>query len=276
MLIFSRYTWWIAAMVGLALLLTIMGQVGVLNPFQNLFLKAAAPVEGGLNAVFEPVATFLSDAGSLNDLRDENARLRVENEALRNKVTNLQQDAEQVNELKQALNIMQATSADTKIATSVLGRDNSPFTDVVSIDKGSNAGIKVGMVVLSSQGSLIGTVISVTADTSLVRLITDSKSRVNAEVQETKALGIVKGSPGRGLSFDLSQAEAKVGDTIVTSGLGGNYPPGVPIGTVSDVSGTNQDLYRKIAVEPLVRVSTARTLLVNTSFIPQRIGLEGP
>lgn len=276
MLIFSRYTWWIAAMVGLALLLTIMGGVGVLNPFQNLFLKAASPIEGGLNAVFEPVATFLSDAGSINDLRSENARLRIENEQWRNKVTGLEQDAEQVAELKAALNITQSTSADTKVAASVLGRDNSPFTDVVSIDKGANAGIKTGMIVLSSQGSLIGTVTSVKSDTALVRLITDSKSKVNAEVQETKGLGIVKGSPGRGLSFDLSQAEAKVGDTIVTSGLGGNYPPGIPIGAVSEVSGTSQDLYRKITIEPLVRVSTARTLLVNTSFMPQRIGIEGP
>ena len=141
------------------------------------------------------------------------------------------------------------------------------------IDKGANAGIKVGMVVLSTQGSLIGTVTTVNPNSAFVRLITDTKSKVNAQILESHALGILQGNPGRTLSFDLSQADAKVGDTVVTSGLGGNYPPGYAIGRVADVSGTPQDLFRKVKVEPLVRVSTVSTVLVLTSFVPQRIGV---
>jgi rod shape-determining protein MreC len=62
----------------------------------------------------------------------------------------------------------------------------------------------------------------------------------------------------------------------VTSGLGGNYPPNLPIGRVSEVSGSSQDLFRKVTVEPLARLSTTNTVLVLTSFTPQRIGLETP
>jgi len=276
MLIFSRYTYWVGAMVGLAFLLGVMGQTGMLGPFQSLFLKASSPFEDLLSSAFSPVASFLSDAGSINSLQDENARLRIENEDLRNKVTQLQQDAQQVDELRNALNIQQATGADTKVAASVVAHDARAFTDVVSINKGSNAGIKQGMVVLSAQGTLMGTVTTVHSDTSFVRLITDSRSAVNAQVVESQSDGTVHGTADRTLTFDLSQADIKVGDTVVTSGLGGNYPPGIPIGRVSEVTGSAQDLFRHVTVEPLVRLSTTTTVLVNITFTPQRIDLESP
>lgn len=265
-------------MIGLAMLLAVMGQTGLLNPFQGLFLRVTSPIESVLTGVFRPVAAVLTDAGNLNDLQDENARLRLENEDLHNRVTSLQQDAEQVEELRKALGVIQSTDAGTKLAASVVHRDSSPFTDVISIDRGSGSGIKVGMVVLSSQGSLIGTVTEVTNKNAFVRLITDSKSKVASQIQESKVDGITKGSPNRGLSFDLavSQATINVGDMVVTSGLGGNYPAGLPIGRVSEVSGSSQDLFKKVAVEPLARASTARTVLVLTSFTPQRIGLDSP
>jgi rod shape-determining protein MreC len=261
-------------MVGLALLLTIAGSAGVLNPFQGAFLKVTAPLDNAFTAVFRPIATFLSDAGSLNGLQDENAKLRVENEELRNKVVSLQQDAERVKELEEALKITQGAGSDVRLAASIVHKDTSPFTDVVSINRGSSSGVKAGMVVLSAQGSLIGTVTKTFDDQAFVRLITDSKSKVNAQVLESKSDGIVRGNPGRTLTFDLAQADIKVGDRVVTSGLGGNYPPGLPIGTVKDVSGTPQDLFRTVKVEPMVRLSTAQTVLVLTSFLPQRLGLE--
>lgn len=263
-------------MIGLAFLLAIMSQTGLLGPIQGLFLRTASPFEGALSAVFTPVASFLSDAGNINDLQSENARLRVENEDLRNKVTSLQLDAAQIDDLRKALDIQQNQGAATKVAASVVGHAASSFVDEVSIDRGAASGFKPGMVVLSAQGTLMGTITSVNGNVSFVRLITDTKSKVNAQVVESKAEGIVQGTPNRGVSFDLAQAEVKVGDTVITSGLGGNYPPNLPIGRVSEVSGSSQDLFRKVTVEPLARLSTTKTVLVLTSFTPQRIGLGTP
>ena len=274
MLIFSRYTWWVATMVGLALMLAIAGQTGALNPFQGLFLKATAPVEDALSAIFQPIASFLSNATNVNDLQDENRRLRLENEDLRNQLTSGKQDAERVKELQEALNITQGATSGTRLAANVVHRDNSAFSDVISVDRGSNDGIKSGMVVLSSQGSLLGTVTTVFGDAAFVRLITDSKSKVAAQLVDSKVDGIVRGGANRALTFDLAQADIKVGDTVVTSGLGGNYPAGIPIGQVSEVSGTSQDIFRKVKVDPAVRVSTVHTVLVLTSFLPQRITLD--
>lgn len=222
-------------------------------------------------AVFRPVATFLSDAGSLNDLQDQNARLRIENEELRNRVSELEQDTQRLKELESALGVTQGDTKRQLLAANVTHRDASPFTEVVSIDRGAADGIKNGMVVLSARGTLLGTVTEVFADRSFIRLITDSRSKVNAQVLESQSDGLVRGTPNRGLSFDLAQGDIKVGDTVITSGLGGNYPQGIPIGRVSEVSGTAQDLFRKVKVEPGVRLSTAQTVLVLLSFTPQRI-----
>lgn len=261
-------------MIGLAFLLAIMGQTGLLNPFQGLFLRATSPVENVLTVIFRPVASVLSDFDELGTLQDENNRLRLENEDLRNQIAGLQQDAQRVKELESLLQITEGGADETRVVANIVHRASTPFQQEVSIDRGASAGIQVGMVVLSSQGSLIGTVTKVTSETSFVRLITDTRSKVRAEVAGTAADGIVKGTPDRGLILELAQGDIKVGDAVVTAGLGGNYPKGIPIGLVSEVSGTNQDLYKKVTIQPLVRLGTATTVLVNISFIPERLILE--
>ena len=260
-------------MIGLALFLALAGQVGVLNPFQGAFLRATSPIETVLNGVFRPVASILSDAGEIGDLRDENNRLRLENEDLRNQVGDLQQNAERIRQLEEALGLTQGDTSVSRVAADIVHRDNSPFTDVVTINKGSNEGIQVGMVVLSTKGTLMGKVTKVTGTNAFVRLITDTQSKVSAEVIGTGADGSVKGTPGRGLTFDLAQGEIQVDDIIVTAGLGGGYPRGLPIGRVTSVSGSNQDLYKKVTVEPGVRVGTAETVVVRTDFIPEALDL---
>ena len=82
MLIFSRYSYWVGAMVVLALLLAALSQLSFLDPVQGLVLRVTSPIERTISGTFRPVATLLSDAGNLNDIRDENRRLRLENEEL--------------------------------------------------------------------------------------------------------------------------------------------------------------------------------------------------
>jgi len=261
-------------MIGLALFFVAAGQIQALSPIQGAFLTLTSPIERVLTTVFRPAASLLSKPGTLNDLRTENDGLRMENERLQNRVTELEQDTELIKELRAALNISQSQDAGTRVVASIVHRDASPFSDVISINRGASDGIKTGMVALSPQGSLLGTVTQVVGDRAFVRLITDGTSKVAAQIQGTPgADGIVQGSAKRKLTFELAQADIKSGDVLVTSGLGGNYPPNIPIGRVAEVSGTPQDLYRKVTVESQVRLSTVQTVLILTSFTPQRIGL---
>jgi len=169
MLIFQRYSWWVAAMVGLALLLAVVGQVGVLSPVQGLFLNVASPFEKVLNGTFRPIAGLLSNAGEVGAIRDENSRLRLENEELRNQIAELQQNAAQIDDLREALNLTQGDKSVQYLAGSIVHRDASPFTDVVTIDRGSGDGLQVGMVVLSTKGTLMGKITKVTKTNAFVR-----------------------------------------------------------------------------------------------------------
>ncbi|MGB4861301.1 MAG: rod shape-determining protein MreC [Tepidiformaceae bacterium] len=273
MLIFQRYQLWVASMIGLALILALAGQLGVLTPFQGLFLRVTSPVERVLDGTFRPVASVLSSAGEIGSLRDENNRLRLENEDLRNQVGELQQNAEDIKGLREALALTEGDKSVRYKAADIVHRDASPFTDVVTINRGSGDGIQEGMIVVSTKGTLMGKVTKVTSTNSFVRLITDTQSTVSAEIQGTGADGSIKGTPNRGLAFDLVQGEVQVGDLVVTAGLGGGYPRGLPIGRVASVSGTSQDLYKKVTIEPGVRVGTAENVLVRTDFIPETLGL---
>jgi len=269
MVILSRYTWWLGAMAALAFLTTFAGQFGILGPVQGIYLRATEPVENGLGAVFRPIAGLLSNAGDINSLRNENRELRLENEALQNDLVALTREAERARELEAALNVTTASTEGTRLAANVVHRESTPFTDVLSIDRGSSDGIQAGMVVLSAQGSLLGSVTDVFSDRSFVRLITDSRSRVVAETLETHVEGVVKGAANRTLELDLAQGEVVAGNMVVTSALSGRFPAGLPIAKVSSVSGGPQDLHLAVTLEPLVRLSGARTVLILTSFVPE-------
>lgn len=263
-------------MLALVLILAAGSRVGVLNPFQGLFLAITRPFEEALGSVFSPVAGLLGSAGELDSIRDENARLRIENERLVNENATLAQQAARVEELEAALGIAGTRRNEVLLPANVVSEDASPFTHVISIDAGEGNGIRTGMVVLSPKGTLVGTVTDVRGGRAFVRVISDSKSKVAATTLETGFDGIVQGTPGRGLEFTLSNGDLKVGDTIVTSSLTGRFPAGIPIGKVTEISGDPQDVNRPIRLEPLYRISNVKTVLVITSFRPGEGGTAQP
>ena len=120
----------------------------------------------------------------------------------------------------------------------------------------------------------MGKVTQVSDTRASVQLLGDNRINVSARIAETDADGSVQGNPDGSLSFKLGRGDINVGDTVVTSGLGGGFPAGLPIGEVISVSGTEQELFKKVEVQPRVRLSTTslRVVFVVTSFVPQGIG----
>ena len=258
-------------MLILAVVLSFGARAGLLGPVEGTVLRITGPAESGLTNLFRPIASFLGNVRELDDLRDENRQLRVENEQLRNDVTTLQTLTEEITQLRQALEIIASDTGDVRVAAGIISQDKTAFTDVVSINRGSDAGVQKGNPVISPQGTLVGKVTSVSATRASVQLLGDTRSKVSARIPETDADGSVQGNPDGSLSFELGRGDINVGDTVVTSGLGGGYPADLPIGEVSSVSGTDQDLFKEVMVQPRVRLSTAslRAVLVITSFVPQ-------
>ena len=122
------------------------------------------------------------------------------------------------------------------------------------------------MPVTSSAG-VIGQVSEVGPTSATVRLITDESSGVSAMVQSSRAQGQLVGSADGSVRLTLvrTDQQVSVGDMVITSGLGGAYPKGLPIGTVSNVTRSNGSLYYDVTVEPLSSASALENVLVITS-----------
>jgi rod shape-determining protein MreC len=125
------------------------------------------------------------------------------------------------------------------------------------------------MPVLTDQG-LAGRVVAVSADAAEVQLITDSSSAVNVRLPETGADAMLVGSVTGDMTLEMipQEIEVKQGELILTSGLGGTYPPNLLVGQVVSVRKLETALFQSAAVQPVVDFTDLRWVLVITDFQP--------
>jgi rod shape-determining protein MreC len=154
---------------------------------------------------------------------------------------------------------------------SVIGLDPSPFLHYVIINIGSNDGILRGMPVVTNQG-LIGRIDAVIADAARVQLITDPASSVNVRLQNTKTEALLVGSVTGDIALQSIPKDIDVqeGDLVLTSGLGGGYPPDLIIGQieVGSVRSRDFDLFQQATVQPVVDFNRLVIVLVIVNFKP--------
>lgn len=146
---------------------------------------------------------------------------------------------------------MQSTYNLQSTAARIVGESGDAWSRTVTINKGSLDGLAINMPVCNSAG-IIGQIIEVSPTTSTVRLITDENSGVSAMVQSTRAQGILQGQPDGTLRLEFVTIDSDVeeGDIIVSSGLGGVYPKGLPLGVVASVDRPDNASYYTIIVTP--------------------------
>ncbi len=262
--------------MGAGILLLALSGIGLLRPVQDASYKLVSPIESGLRSLAQPVADIVTKYGDTQALTRENESLRAENERLNADLARLREEATQNDELQRLLDTKNSLADQQFLAASVVARDPSNLRQLIAINRGKSDGIKVGMPVVTEGNTLVGTVSKVEGDHSWVTLVTDVDSGVSALLQESRAEGVVVGGYDRKLSMQFVEQNATVneGDTVITSGLGGTYPKDLVIGRVTGVSGTPQELFRNVTVEPLASLSNLETVLVMTSFVPQQ--LTGP
>jgi rod shape-determining protein MreC len=157
----------------------------------------------------------------------------------------------------------------------VIAGDSSPFIRYVTINAGSRDGIEVGMPVVAGGIALIGRIGEVGFASSQVQLLNDPTSFVNVRVVESRANGTVSGTPeGNLLLQNVPQTDPlKVGDLIVTSGLGGTLPAALPIGVVEQITSRDLETQQTAIVRPGVNFDELETVLVITA---QRAASEQP
>ncbi len=149
------------------------------------------------------------------------------------------------------------------IAAQVIGMDPTGWFQSVIIDKGKNAGIKLNMPVVNAEG-VVGRLVAVSHNYSKVLLIIDQNSAVDCIIQRSRDNGIVKGLSSKVCTLDyvLKSSDVRVGDIVVTSGLGGIFPKGIPVGEVIDVKDPAGELFKDVKIRPVVDFSKLEELLV--------------
>ncbi|KKK48075.1 hypothetical protein LCGC14_3148790, partial [marine sediment metagenome] len=216
------------------------------------------------------------------ELVRENERLRQELERQQSDAAAGEDAQRQLQELEEALGVKESRPDDEFVVADVIAQDPSGLKRALAIDRGRKDGLDEGMVVLSKSGSLVGTIFRVYEDFAWLRLVTDPNSAVNAVVlsegdgEGSGPRGIAAGDLRGSLSLEMLPAGASVaeGDLVTTSGLGGNYPRALLVGSVKSVQQKPQALFKTATVDPAADLSALDTVLVMTSFLPAR--LAGP
>ncbi len=212
--------------------------VGVLEGARQGTQTILSPFQRAGNVVITPFKNFFSDVTHLGRTRNQIEKLRSDNAKLRATLLNRKNADAQLLELKSILNLA-GTAGYKVINARVISQGSSQsFSQTITIDAGTSAGIKKNMTVLAETG-IAGVVKEAYSHTSLIMLATDPAFRVGVRIAGTQQIGILSGRGSRSASLQLldNQTTVKAGDVLLSRGSVANRPfvPGVPVGYVTAV-----------------------------------------
>jgi rod shape-determining protein MreC len=200
---------------------------------------------------------------SRDTLQDRNLALEHENLILQRKVlqtASLMAENARLHELLNSTEILE----DAVLVAELLGISPDPLRQEILLRRGSNHGIFEGQPVLDAYG-LVGSVIEVTSETTRVLLITDSTNAVPVQVNRNGVRGIAEGT-GRPDELYIRNlvptTDIHEGDLIISSGLGGRYPLGYPVGNVIRIEYDGADSFLRVVIRPTARLDQSRQFLL--------------
>lgn len=248
------------------LLLTLSGYA---NPIIDQGLKPFINIQSWISVRFLAVKDFVTVPRDVISLRQRNAALEAEVSRLQTQIIELQQELSEAQILYELLDFARANPENQYIASSVIGRDPSPFLHYVIINHGSDFGIKSGMPVVTQNG-LVGTVEAVTAGAARVQIINDPASIVNVRLETTNTEATITGSVTGDVQLSMLPQDVNVnpGDIILTSGLGGKYPANILVGQVTGVRKEVNELFQEATIQASVDFNNLGLVLVITNFRP--------
>src|SRR2546430_7727242 len=205
--------------------------------FQAKIYQILAPFFTTGSGLQKQITSVRTGLKSLEELEKENASLRVDNRQLRATNSALRDVEHEVNRLRHALNYRER-SVFKLVPAEIVTRDSSTWWHTVTINRGTEDGIEGDMAVVTDEG-LVGKTTTVSANISMVLLVSDENCKVAASVEGTREQGIVSGervsgglTPFLNLNFLSKQADLKPGQKAFTSGVGGVFRSGLLLAVV--------------------------------------------
>jgi len=232
------------------------------EPLSAVLMWILRPLQIASQGTANWVKGFQENYDTLAGFRSENERLRKRIQSLEIEKQRLL-EAEATNlRLKQQLDFRSHLTG-AAITATIIANSASSWFQSCTIDKGSADGVQKGMAVVTPLG-VVGQVVSVTARTAKVLLLTDPNSGIDVVVQRTRSRGIVSGSLENGtvLKYVKRSEDIQAGDRLITSGLDGVFPKGMMVGAVIKVRKQHLGLFQFIEVLPAVQSARVEEVLV--------------
>lgn len=237
--------------------------------------------------IFSPVPKFVNWVGGTAqdihhgylDMRravNENVELRRKVGSLTTENLKLRQSEGDLKRLRALLAYSESFDMKTSMAQTIMLDTAGRFKSIV-IDQGSDDGVQVNDVVANANG-LIGRVVLTTKDLAKVQLLTDNNSSVGSLIERTRRQGVIRGNGATivQLSDIPSLADVQPGDRIMTAGIDGIYPRGIPVGTVVRAE-AGQSLFKNVTVKPAVDFgSIEEVIVIHTRKIPPAVVRYAP
>jgi rod shape-determining protein MreC len=234
---------------------------GPLHGVQDVVSTIFSPIESGVDRVLKPARDLVNWFHETFDARGENDRLKDQVADLRDQLAREQTGRAESKELKsldETLSGGIVPDGTDPVTARVIGRSPTVWYSSVTVDKGSSDGVHVDDPVVAALG-LAGKVTQTTPNTAQVTLITDADSAVTGRITSSGASGVVEPNVGNPNDLQLDYLERGTqiaeGDMVVTAGfstgdLGSIFPPGIPIGRITQASIEEQQAYQRVHLEP--------------------------
>lgn len=234
---------------------------GLVNQARTLALNIAHPFLEFQHQTVRFVKDRLQEVTAWPKLRDENQALRRELEYLRADHSALTELKHEKMRLEALLGLKRETEGAVRAAR-VIARDPSHWSHFIVINKGMREGVRKNTILVHPDG-LVGKVIASGPRSARAILLVDGASRASAMNQRTRDVALLEGTGSSMLKMTYldRQSEFQVGDVIISSGLGGIYPKGIPIGKVEVIGGEKDHLSLYVWVKPFVSFSKLEEVL---------------
>lgn len=265
---------------GLFILMSLSGQTRYVGETRTL-------AERTVMTIFSPVPKLVNWIGGTTrdmyhgylDMRravQENLELRRKVASLMTENLKLRQSEGDLRRMRSLLAYSEQFSMQTSMAQTIMLDTAGRFKSII-LDRGSDDGVEVNDVIANANG-LIGRVVLTTKDLAKVQLVTDNNCSLGALVERTRRQGVIRGNGSSSVQmFDIpSLADVQPGDKVLTAGIDGIYPKGIPIGIIVRAD-AGKSLFKTITVKPSVDFGTIEeVIIIHTRKIPPAVERYAP
>lgn len=251
----NKFSWRILIFAACLIIIGfVLSSFGALNPAKNAIFVVTKPLTVISNYTVDRFSLFFGNLFHLGAISSENQQLIKENLELQSQLALLKEVQHENEILKNEMGFLSRKGNLNLTSANIIGRSASGYLKTIVIDRGGKDSVKIGQAIIS-QGFLVGTITKVMESTSEAILITDNNSLVPVVLQDSRGTGLLRGGL-EGLTVEdiPLNIPIKKGEPVVTSGLGGDVPPGISVGQVDDVVSREGEIFQKVTVLSPVKI----------------------